>query len=339
MRAVFVLLAGVILSGAGPQDPVSDISPEVRAVLTRNLRFTTGDLSSLQRGQFVARNLDARASGEVAVVAAVRVKAPRALFLERLNDIVAFKRGPNVLQIGRFSETPTLEDLASLTVDKDDFDVHHCRIGDCPIRLSAEAIGRLAEEVDLKAPNAQARGAAWFKRVLVANVRSYVTGGPSRMLQYDDGPTPIRPVDEFQGILANAPSIGALVAGLPDHLLNFPANRTTASQDFLYWSKEKFGPSPFITVTHVTMTESTSSTSVVTTKDVYSSRYLDASLGLTIATECVGAPDAFYLVYGNRFRANALKHGWSGLRRSIVEKRARSGLEDSLRSIKSALER
>src|SRR2546427_605546 len=179
MRAVLVLLASVLLTGAGPQDPVSDISPEVRAVLTRNLRFTTGDLSSLQRGQFVARNLDARASGEVA---------------------------------------------------------------------------------------------------LVATVRAYVTGGPSRMLQYDDGPTPIRPVDEFDGILANAPSIGALVAGLPDHLLNFPANRTRASQDFLYWSKEKFGPSPFITVTHVTMTESTSSTSVVTPKAVYSSRHLDASL-------------------------------------------------------------
>jgi hypothetical protein len=255
-----------------------------------------------------------------------------------MRDIVTLKRGPDVPQIGRFSELPTLQDVASLTVDKDDFDVRTCRVGDCPIRLPADAIRQLAEEVDLKSPEAQVRGADWFKRILVADVHAYATGGPGRMLQYDDGPTPIRPVDEFKDILANAPSIGALIPTLPNHLLNFPASRSAPAEDFLYWSKEKFGPSPFITVTHVTICESTGSTSIVTTKDVYSSRYLDASLGLTIATESVGSQNAFYLVYGNRFRANALKHGWSGLRRSIVERRARGGLEDNLKSIKSALE-
>ena len=42
------------------------------------------------------------------------------------------------------------------------------------------------------------------------------------------------------------------------------------------------------------------------TRDVYSSRYLDASVALAIATDA-GGPDAFDLVYDNRSRANALK--------------------------------
>ncbi|MBI3492821.1 MAG: hypothetical protein HY047_13745 [Acidobacteria bacterium] len=334
-RALVVPLAVAALAPA----PASDIAPEVRSVLTPYLRFSAAELADLQRGKLVKHGLDTSAPGEVAVVAAVRVNASKTAFLERLRDIVRFKRGPNVLQIGRFSQTPTLADIAALTVDADDFDVRSCRVGDCSVRLSAAAIRRLQREIDQKAPDAQKRGAAWFKQLIVDDVEAYVSGGPDRLLQYDDGPRPIRPVDQFEGILKNAPSIGALIPGLPDHLRHFPSNHLVDSEDFLYWSKEKFGPSPFITVTHVTIVCASAATCVTTTKDVYSSRYLDASLGLTIATDIVGAPNAFYLVYGNRFRANALKGGWSALRRSIVERRTRGGLEESLKTIKSQLER
>src|SRR5262249_14329929 len=110
-------------------------------------------------------------------------------------------------------------------------------------------------------------------------------------------------------------------------------------EDFLYWSKEKFGMAPFITVTHVTIVCSTSHTCVVATRDVYSSRYLDASLALTIATDVGGSSNAIYLVYANRSRANALKGRFSSLRHAIAERRARGGLEASLRAIKDRLEK
>lgn len=347
MRIFGLALAVVWTFAAMAQAPASEIAPEMRLVLTRDLRFSSSELADLQRGRIVKHGLDTDSPGEVAVVGAVRVQASKAAFLERVRDIVRFKKSPDVLQIGRFSATPSVEDLAALTVGRDDFDVRDCRVGDCSVRLSAEVIRRLPQEVDLNAPDAQARGGAWFKRVLVANVQAYVSGGAGRMLQYDDEPRPVRPVDEFDGILNNAPSIGALVPQLPDHLRNYPAShlQDTAEQvladppdDFLYWSKEKFGASPFITVTHVTIVCATGETCVMTTKDVYSSRYLDASLGLTIATAAVGTPDAFYLVYGNRFRANALKGGWSALKHALVERRARGGLEDSLKTIKGQLE-
>lgn len=321
------------------QAPMPGMARDVREVLTRQLRFSAAELADLQRGKIVKHGIETSSPGEIAVVGAVRINASKATFLDRVRDIVRFKRDPNVLQIGRFSAEPTIADLAALSVDEDDFDARDCRVGDCSVRLSAEMIRRLPQEVDLKAPDAQARSAAWFKQVLVDDVVAYITGAAGRMLQYDDGPRPIRPVDEFDGILKNATSIGALIPELPDHLRNYPSNHlVTDPEDFLYWSKEKFGASPFITVTHVTIVCASAETCVMTTKDVYSSRYLDASLGLSIATDVPGTPNAFYLVYGNRFRANALKGGWSALRRAIVERRARGGLEESLKAIKNELE-
>ena len=119
---------------------------------------------SLRRGQVVKHGLPSRAPGEIAVAGAVRIRAPKAAFFARVRDIARFKSGPAVLQIGRFSNPPVLDDLAALTVDKDDFDVRSCRVGDCGIRLPAAVIERLAREIDLKAPDAQARGAALFKQ-------------------------------------------------------------------------------------------------------------------------------------------------------------------------------
>jgi hypothetical protein len=71
---------------------------------------------------------------------------------------------------------------------------------------------------------------------------------------------------------------------------------------------------------------------------VYSSRYIDASLSLTIASDAAVSPNSFYLVYVNSSRADALKGTFSGLRRSIVERRARATLEENLRLTRMRLE-
>ena len=126
--------------------------------------------------------------------------------------------------------------------------------------------------------------------------------------------------------------------GLPDHLQAFPANPLPGTEDFLYWSKEKFGFTPFVTVTQVTIMPSTPTGTVIASRDVYSSRYFDASLTLTIASDVVAATDEIYLVYINRSRANALKGSFSNLRRSMVERRVKGSLDENLKAVKSRLE-
>ncbi len=336
LSQIAVALVLAVGCAAVAQDRDSDPNP--RAVISQQLQFSASDLADLRRGRVVKHGLPSRAPGEVAVVGAVRVQAAKAAFFARVRDIVRFKKGPDVMQIGRFSNPPSLDDLAALTVDKDDFDVRSCRVGDCGIRLPADIIARFAREVDVKAPDAQARGALLFKQILFDDVAAYVSGGMNRMTQYDDGPRAIRPHDELEGILVNMPEIGELVPGLPDHLLRFPSKPLPDAEDFLYWSKERFGAEPFISVTHVTLVCRSAATCVMTTRDVYSSRYLDASVALAIATDAEGVPGAFDLFYENRSRANALKGGLGGLRRSLAERRARGALEESLKAIKRQLE-
>ncbi len=92
-------------------------------------------------------------------------------------------------------------------------------------------------------------------------------------------------------------------------------------------------------MTHVTIAHDRSGDVVATTKDVYSSRYFDTSIGLTIASEAAASSRGFFLIYVNRSRANALKGRFSGLRRSIVERKAAGGMEDSLKRVKARLEK
>lgn len=317
----------------------STIDAAVRGVMTRYLRFGATELADLERGKVVRHSTETNTPGEVAVAGAVRVAAPKTRLLERVRDITRFKRGPDVLQIGRFSTPPSLQDLAGLTIDRDTFDPRSCHVGDCNVRLSADAISRFEHDVDANAPDAQPRAAAWFKHHLLESVQAYVSGSGTRIEQFDDDEKPIRPIDEFTALLKNAAAVGALVPRLPEHLAKYPDARIDGAEDFLYWAKQRVAVGPFVTITHVTILCPSDDLCVITSKDVYSSRYVDASLALTIATDVVGADNAFYLVYANRSRASALKGRFSAIRRALVERRARGSLDANLRLLKGELEK
>src|SRR5262249_32531945 len=232
---VTLIAAALIASGGTQSTP--DIERGVRDVLTRALNFSASELTDMQRGRVVQHGLDAHAAGEFGVAGGIRIAATRSTFLDAARDIVTFKAGEGVMQIGRFSSPPTIDDLAPLKVDKADFDAATCRVGDCSVRLPADVIQRVPKEIDLERRTGQEETAAWFKRVLLADVQAYVSGGPGRFVQYDDGSRPIRPVEAFDGILAATPAIGMLAPGLPAHLSQFPSSRMPDAEDFLYWSK------------------------------------------------------------------------------------------------------
>lgn len=332
-RVMLPIAAAAVLCAAG----TSGIAPDLRAILLQDFRFSPADLADLERGRLIKRGLGSTTPGEIAVVGATRVDVGKDVFVERFRDIARFKAGPDVLQIGRFSSPPTLEDLAPLTITKADFDGRRCRVGDCGVRLPADTIRRFEREVDWRAPDADSRAASLFKQILFDNVLAYLAGAPTRIAQYDDDERPIRPIDEFAGLLKNFRAVGDLVPGLPAHLQHFPLSTLAGAEDFLYWSKEVVAGLPFVTVTHVTIV-TRDETVAITSKDVYSSRYFDSSLGVTVASDVVGSPGAFYLVYANRARASALKGVLGGLRRALVERRAKGSLDENLRGVKLRLE-
>jgi hypothetical protein len=321
---------------AGAQTAALD--PGISAVFTRFWRFSTSDIADLRKGRVVKRGLETSYPGEIAVAGAIRVSAAPTVFVDAVRNIVEFKSNPDVIQIGRFSDPPALDDLRGLTVDSEDFDAASCRVHDCGVRLPADVIQRLPAEVDVKAPDVQQLAAAWFKQALFTHVHAYWSGSPGRFLTYDDDERPIRPMNDFEGLMKNTPEIGALSAPLRDHLASFPSARMAGAEDFLYWSKEKFGIAPFITVTHVVIACPSGHLCLVASKDVYSSRYIDASLALTMTSVDAADPRAFYLAYMNRSRSSSLKGRLSGLRKSIAERRARGSLEETLKTLKGRFE-
>jgi hypothetical protein len=329
VAALVALLAGV---------QTAALDPEIGTIFSSYWRFSAPELADLKKGRVVKRVIETPASGEIAVVGAIRVAAAPSAFVNAVRNIVEFKKNPDVLQIGRFSDPPQFEDLRDLIVNKDDFDAASCRVGDCGVRLPADVIRRLPGEVDVKAPDAQQHAARWFKAALFAHVHAYWTGSPGRFLSYDDDPKQVRPVEGFEGLMQNAPAIGALSPALRDHLAAFPAMRMAGAEDFLYWSKEKFGIAPFITVTHVVIACPSERLCLIASKDVYSSRYIDASLALTVTSLDAADSRAFYLAYMNRSRSSSLNGFMSGLRKSVAERRARGGLEETLKALKRRFE-
>jgi len=334
-RAALVVLAlGTALAAA---DGPSDLQPGLRQLLVRDLKFSNGDLEDLERGKIVRHTLPASGDTEVAAVGGVRIRSTKERFAAAYRDIENFKRGANVPEIGRFGDPPALSDLDALTISREDVDLRKCRVGDCGIRLPADAIRRFETGIDWTLPDADALASALFKQVLFDNVRAYTSGGAGRITEYDDHTPPIRPVDDFRALLLNSPYIDEAFPGLGAHLVSYPAGPVPGAEDFLYWSKEKFGFEPFISVTHVTLAGGPHQY-VATTRDVYSSRYFDASLALVIASDSVGDPQSFYLFYVNRSRASALRGFFSRIRRALVERRVRGSLEDNLQVVKSRLE-
>ena len=332
---VVVPLAAIDAAAA----PGSDLQPELRGLLSNALKFSPSELADLEKGKVVAHRLGANAEGEEGAVGAARIKSRKEAFIDQYRDIVRFKRGPGVLAIGLFGDPPSVADLAALPLDTRDVNLRDCRVGHCDIRLPASAIGRFQNEIDWTASDADAHAATLFRHMLADNVRAYVSGGAGRITEYDDEKRPVRPVDDFSSLLKGAPYVDELVPGLAGHLEGFSTNSLPGSEDIVYWSKETFGDvDPFVTVTHVTITPPVRFGRVIASRDVYSSRYIDASLSVTIASDAVSTPDAFYLVYINRSRADALKGKAADLRRSIVERRAKSGLEENLKLTKLRLE-
>lgn len=202
-RGTVIALLWVAAAGV----PLADgIATDVQTVLARDLQFSAGDLADLEHGKIVKHTLKGGGAGEIGVVGATRVNAPKARLLDRVRDVATFKRGPDVVQIGTFSTPPVEADLAALTVGAGDFDVRSCRVHDCDVRLPADAIARFAA-IDRGAAEAQAAGAALLKHLIFEQVSAYVSGQTGRFTQYDDGPRPIRPLDAFADLLAHGKSV------------------------------------------------------------------------------------------------------------------------------------
>ena len=263
--------------------------------------------------------------------------------MERLRDIVSFKKNDMVLQIGRFGVPPSDADLAPLVVDEDDSDeLRDCRPGDCAVQMSVDAMGAAVAGMVDATPGWQAQVSANVRRVLLDLMTDYQRRGLDALMEYRDHGKPLAAGAEARAVVRASPSLLDVAASLREALLAYPAPRETIEHEY-YWSRERFGFKPTISLTHVVRQDRRANGDgafFLASVQLYASHYFDASLGVTAIVRARGGPaPAHYMVYTNRTRNSRVGGAFGALIRAAAERRARAGMERLLTGIKASEER
>ena len=320
-----------------------DTADPARTFLTTAFRVSAADITRLDNGEVVSRTLETRNGREVATLGIARIKTSPSLYVERLGDIVTFKRAEGVVQIGRFSNPPRLEDVEPLKLEDDDLDrLRDCRTEDCKLRLSAADIARVRREIDWRAADARHQATLLVRQTLVAYVSRYRQNGAAALMEYA-GRTPRLDVGrEFASLLATDTVTANYAPRLRRHLLDYPSSAAEQITDFVYWSKELVRGRPVVSITHVAIAAAIDDSPVayaIGSKQIYAMHYFDASLGLTLLVpDRTAASPATYVIYLNRSRIDLFDGLFGGVARKIVAGKARTLVAEQLQRLQRTLD-
>lgn len=300
--------------------------------------FSSSELAPLDRGEPVAKVLDTD-KREVAVIGAVRVRAPRERLFDHYRDLSALKRSQIVTQAGTFSQNPRAGDLADLAFEDYDLEtIRACRPGDCGVRLPAESMARF-HRVDWSADDWRQRVGSVWRDVLAEYVAGYAAHGNRALAEYQNKAQPLSMAQEFRVLFDESGYYKAAAPEFFRYLEEFPAAGLEGSENLMYWTKESFGLRPVISLTHQVLYAAPpgrTPAAFIATKQIYASHYFDAALALSFVFE--DRESGFYLLTINRARTRSLTSFLRGMVRSMVQKRSRDATEQVLRATKIALE-
>jgi hypothetical protein len=317
--------------------------PAARTLLQEVAGFTAADWNTIEAGRAVARILETD-NREIAVVGAVRIAAPRDLFVARVRDVEALKRSAVVLDVGRFGHPPQVKDLLTANIDDYNLDLKACKPGDCRVRLTAADIGRFHQEIDWRAADWRRRSASIWREVLAGHAASYVQAGRPGLPVYANKRESLSVPSELTLLLGKFGFVARYSSEFHAYLQNFGPQCPAGAEDTLYWTKEDFGIRPVFRISHQVIYQVTGSPSsvLVATNQVYADHYLDAALGIMLALDAPpdsGGGRGFHMIAVNRARTRSLGGTLRGLVRGTVQNRSRDAMQKILTATKSALER
>jgi hypothetical protein len=330
-----------LLVVAGPA--TSPAVEPARAFLASTFELRNSDFGEIDAGRVYSRTMDVSDKREIATLGVVRIRMTPEYYVQRLSDIANFKRVEAVLQIGAFGNSPDLDDVADLTLDDTDIrSLRSCRIGNCGVQLSAEAIDRFRREVNWQRADAPAQANAVMRRVLVEYVTRYLKAGAAASMQYADQSEPLNLGHEFVALTSSELRGWQQFHSLRQHFIDYPTADAAGTTDFLYWSKEKVGRRTVVSITHVAIAHTAGGSPAdyaIASKQIYGTHYYDASVGLTLLVRDHSSESPVtYLAYLNRSRIDLLNGMLGGITRRILSPRARSTVADQLARLQRTLE-
>ena len=321
-KALFVAVAFGGLTSTATAD-----TNRAATFMRQAVGLTDAQIASVEAGTVVTKQLQAVDKTEIAAFGAVRVRGDRAAFLSQIaSDVGRARKSGAVLEIGRFSRPPRLEDLAGLTLDEDSFAaLRECKPGDCGIKLSRSAIENVQREVDWKGADARSRASQVLKEMLVDYTSAYMRVGTAEMATYADKESPIETSTEFGKILAASPYLVEYVPELHRYSEGYPAASLGGATDIFYWSKDQYAPRPTVSLFHVVVwNDPRRDFAVIASKRVYSSHYFRAGVELLAVVAAPGG--GFYLMDLYRARIDPPK----GILAGAIRGRVRGGVEHAV---------
>jgi hypothetical protein len=334
-----IITLTLIALGAAPGAATPD---PARTFLTTAFHLSAADIARLDRGEVVSRTLEAKNRREVATLGIARIDTSPLKYIERLTDISTFKRTDDVLQIGKFSKAPRPADLDPLNIEDADLRrLRECHVDDCDLKLPAETIQRARQEIDWRAADASRKASLLIRQLLAGYVARYVQSGTAAAMEYADRAPRLNVAREFE-LLMDADTIAATYAPrLRRHLLEYPAQTSGATTDFIYWSKELVRGRPVVSITHVATAMAGDDSPVayaIGSKQIYAMHYYDASLGLTLLVpDRTAASPTTFVVYLNRSRIDILDGFLGGVVRRLVAGRAKGVVAEQLQRLQRML--
>jgi len=323
------LLVGLAASTVLGQASLADF----QKALQEKAAFQNADFAALQLNQPVVRSAPTSDKREIAVSGLVNIRAGTDEFLRSYRESMTQKTNAAILEIGSFSREPSLNDLASLTLESGDIeDLKDCVVGNCQVKLSASMIERFRKEIDWTAPNYQLAVNNLFKQMLFEYVRDYRTRGDAALIEYNDKRDEVSLAAEQRALNDASSYINDLFTQTKSEL--------QLAENSIVWSKIKFGLKPVIAINHVRIYKRTSDTGpqvLIASNQIYANHYFNASLALTAFVKVPGVDQGAYLVYENRSRADGLEGPFGKIKRGVVEKKALEGLKAILEHSQASL--
>ncbi|HYE76095.1 MAG TPA: hypothetical protein VEF04_22310, partial [Blastocatellia bacterium] len=278
---LIVALAGMTLAETAVLN--LELSENVRQRILQ-LKLKPEEAKTLTFQKAIAVGIDTKEATEIAGTGAVIANGEAATLIETYRSLAFIRRNPTVIESGSFSASPSLNDLAGLTIDNRDlFAMMKCRVGDCDVKLSASEIAKIQALVGKErvlTAALKARLSAEYKKILFARVSEYLAKGDTALDSYADKSDPVCAKTAFASLVNEHSESADSKTRLQPILANYTINKEPRAESFIYWAKQRFGDSkPVINIVQVFIHQEGDKAFVIS-KQLYASHYTEAGLML-----------------------------------------------------------
>jgi hypothetical protein len=328
MRLRAPIVIALVLTGHWLTASAGSPKPDPFEFLRPTIQFSADDKHQLDERGIVLRILPA-SGHELATMVAASLNTSADVFVAKVRNMPALKKGTHVPQIEKFSASPTIDDLQHLTLDDSDLGaIDDCRAKNCSLKLNPDEIERLHRARAAGTPtDSNERVQREFRQIVLDRTKTYLAAGT------------LESKDQFQALIQHSPFV-LRVPQVVNYLEQYPSAPITGTESFLYWSKETYAWKPMITVTHVTIIRSGANGPLpevlVISRDIFATRYTGGSFVVTALVRDPGLPETQrYVVYVNRTWVDGIRALW----RPFVEYRVKSQAKKVFSDVRERLER